>query len=110
MLQLKPNSFYSRQQLMIQISSTCKFFSALIVVMCKAAGHLVSYYKDVITASGSSKQVLKNRLDKIIHAVEIYSDFVKPFVRYRFRRLRFIDYIKTLDKFSSVTGLENSLD
>ena len=67
----------------------------------ESAGHLVSYYKDVITASGSSKQVLKNRLDKIIHAVETYSDFVKPhLLDIGSGDFCFIDYIKTLDKFS----------
>ena len=36
----------------------------------QTGGNLVSYYKDVITASGSSKQVMETRLNNITNAVD----------------------------------------
>ena len=76
----------------------------------QSRGNLVSYYKDVITASGSSKQVMENRLNNIVNAVDKYSDFDHiHLLDIGSGDFRFLDYIKTLALFSSVTGLENSL-
>ena len=76
----------------------------------QTGGHLVSYYKDVITASGSSSSVMETRLNNIVNAVDNYSDFSEiHLLDIGSGDFSFIDYIKKLDIFSSVTGLENSL-
>ena len=76
----------------------------------QSGGNLVSYYKDVITASGSSKQVMQNRLNNIVNAITMHSEFDEiHLLDIGSGDFSFLDYIKPLTIFSSVTGLENSL-
>ena len=73
-------------------------------------GHLVSYYKNVITASGSSPVVLQSRLEKISNFLIKFSEFDDiHLLDIGSGDYSFIDYIKPLGTFASVTGLENSL-